>query len=183
MVLFKITLLFKRIRVIDVVTARARTERKAIMKTFTIDENNNITVFGGKEEAAGTSGLVFSSQKELAKLTAEWPVSRFLEIWNGFAGVAPFSELKPVKKFTDRNVAVARIWQAIQRLSANGAASVPEPEGRRALLPSQPQLASGFSSWPARQSRGGLFCVWGRGDDPSRIWERLHGHDIEWDGS
>jgi hypothetical protein len=63
MVLFKITLFFKRIRVIDVVTARARTERKAIMKTFTIDENNNITVFGGKEEAAGTSGLVFSARR------------------------------------------------------------------------------------------------------------------------
>jgi hypothetical protein len=105
------------------------------MKMFTIDEQNSITVFATKEEAAGTSGLVFSSQKELAKLTAEWPVSRFVEIWNGLASVAPFSELKPVKKFTDRKVAVARIWQAIQRLSANGAASVPEPEG-------QPQVES-----------------------------------------
>ena len=89
------------------------------MKTFTIDENNNITVFGSKEEATG--GLAFSSQKELGKLGAEWPVSRFIEIWNGFAGVSPFGELKPVKKFTDRKVAVARIWQAIQRL--DGAAS------------------------------------------------------------
>jgi hypothetical protein len=124
-------LLFKRIRVIDVVTARARTKRKAIMKTFTIDEQNSITVFATKEEAAGASGLAFGSQKELAKFTAEWPVGRFVEIWNGFAGVAPFGELKPVKKFTDRKVAVTRIWQAIQRLSADGAASsMPEPEAK-----------------------------------------------------
>jgi hypothetical protein len=101
------------------------------MKTFTLDEQNSITVFATKEEAAGAAGLLFSSQKELAKLTAEWPVGRFVEIWNGFAGVAPFGELKPVKKFTDRKIAVARIWQAIQRLSAEGAASsMPEPEAQ-----------------------------------------------------
>jgi hypothetical protein len=127
-------LLFKRIRVIDVVTAKARTERIREMKTFTIDEQNSITVFATKEEAAGANGLVFSSQKELAKLTAEWPVGRFIEIWNEFAGVAPFGELKPVKKFTDRKVAVARIWQAIQLLDANGAAScAPEPEAQSEL--------------------------------------------------
>jgi hypothetical protein len=100
------------------------------MKTFTIDEQNSITVFATKEEASGATGLAFCSQKELAKLTAEWPVGRFVGIWKGFAGVAPFGELKPVKKFTDRKTAVARIWQALQRLDANGAASVPEPEGQ-----------------------------------------------------
>jgi hypothetical protein len=119
------------LRAIHVVTARERKERKIKMKTYTIDEQNNITVFGSKEEAAGATGLAFSSQDELAKLTAEWPISRFIEIWNGFAGVAPFGELKPVKKFTDRKVAVARIWQAIQRLSVDGVAnSVAEPEAQ-----------------------------------------------------
>ncbi len=32
-------------------------------------------------------------------------------------GVAPFDDLKPVKKFTDRKAAVARIWKAVERLS------------------------------------------------------------------
>ena len=36
-----------------------------------------------------------------------------------FAGVAPFTALKPVKKLTNRKVAVARIWKAIQTLLAN----------------------------------------------------------------
>jgi hypothetical protein len=63
----------------------------------------------------------FSTPKELAKLTAEWPISRLVETWNSFAGVAPFDDLKPVKKFTDRKAAVARIWKAIERLSPDGA--------------------------------------------------------------
>jgi Protein of unknown function (DUF3489) len=48
-------------------------------------------------------------------------VSRLVETWNSFAGVAPFDDLKPVKKFMDRKAAVARIWKAIQRLSPDAA--------------------------------------------------------------
>ena len=63
----------------------------------------------------------FNSAKELAKLSADWPGARLVEVWNSFAGVARFSELKPVKKFTNRKAAVARIWEAVQRLSPDGA--------------------------------------------------------------
>ena len=65
-------LLSSYLRVIDVVTARVRKERKAIMRTFTIDEQNNITAFATQEEAAAAGGLWFTSRKELAKLSAEW---------------------------------------------------------------------------------------------------------------
>jgi hypothetical protein len=58
----------------------------------------------------------FSKEKDLAKLTAEWPASRLVETWNAFAGVAPFDDLRPVKKFTDRKAAVAKIFKAVQRL-------------------------------------------------------------------
>ena len=34
-----------------------------------------------------------------------------METWNSFAGVAPFDDLKPVKKFTSRKLAVTRIWE------------------------------------------------------------------------
>src|SRR5437764_13760967 len=86
------------------------------MATFTIDSENNITALTGSPATTDRSQS-FSTAKELAKLTAEWPVSRFVETWNSFAGVAPFDDLKPVKKFTDRKAAVARIWAAVQRLS------------------------------------------------------------------
>jgi hypothetical protein len=93
------------------------------MITFTIDNtDNNITAFAAAEQIP-EGHEHFSSEKELARQSAQWPISRFVEIWNSFAGVVPFDELNPVKKFTDRKAAVARIWKAIQRLDA-----VPAPQ-------------------------------------------------------
>ena len=82
-----------------------------------------------------------------SKVTAEWPLSRFAETWNSFAGVVPFDDLKPVKKFTDRKSAVGRIWAAIQRLTANGApqagtkAPTKTKAGKRARKPSAAHTA------------------------------------------
>ena len=90
------------------------------MSTFTVDSENNITAYA--VVPAGTdASQSFSTAKELAKLTAEWPAARVVETWNSFAGVAPFDDLKTVKKFTSRKAAVTRIWQAVQRLSPDGA--------------------------------------------------------------
>jgi hypothetical protein len=90
------------------------------MRTFTIDPDNNITVL--VEVPVGTDeSQSFTNQKELAKLTVDWPMSRLVDTWNSFAGVAPFTEMKPVKKFTDRKAAVARIWNAVERMLADGA--------------------------------------------------------------
>ena len=88
------------------------------MATFTIDSENNITAHAGLPVGTDESQS-FTNQKELARLTADWPLSRLVDTWNSFAGVAPFDELKPVKKFTDRSVAVERIYKAVQRLAAN----------------------------------------------------------------
>jgi hypothetical protein len=56
---------------------------------------------------------VVRTEKELVKAAAEWPATRLVELWNSFAGVAPFTDCKPVKKFENRDKAVARIWAAI----------------------------------------------------------------------
>jgi hypothetical protein len=90
------------------------------MSTFTIDAENNILAHAELPAAADESQS-FSSAKELAKLTTEWPVSRLVDTWNSFAGVAPFDDLKPIKKFTSRKTAVSRIWEAVARLSPDGA--------------------------------------------------------------
>jgi hypothetical protein len=91
------------------------------MTTFTIDTDNNITAFTALEDALnhgiGSTEGTFSTEKDLAKLSAAWPIARFAEVWNVFAGVVPFGDLKPVKKFTDRKTAIARIWKAIQVLT------------------------------------------------------------------
>jgi hypothetical protein len=91
------------------------------MATFVIDTDNNITAFAALEDAlnhrVGSTEGSFSTEKEMAKLSAAWPISRFVDVWNAFAGVVPFDDLKPVKKFTDRKTAVSRIWKAIQALT------------------------------------------------------------------
>ena len=86
------------------------------MTTFAIDTDNNITAFTAAEQVPEGQDR-FATEKEFAKLSADWPITRFVEVWNAFAGVVPFDDLKPVKKFTDRKTAVTRIWKAIQALT------------------------------------------------------------------
>jgi Protein of unknown function (DUF3489) len=109
------------------------------MSTFTIDSENNIAAHA--EVPAGSENLQsFASEKELAKLAGEWPGSRLVEVWNSFAGVAPFTDLKPVKKFTNRKGAIARIWAAVQRLSPDAgepAADVAPAKGKPTKSPSK----------------------------------------------
>ena len=95
------------------------------MTTFAIDTDNTITAYLA-EEAIPEDHARFSSEKELSKLAANWPAERLVEIWNGFAGVPPFGDLKPVKKFTDRKTAVARIWRAVQALTPSAAPVAPK---------------------------------------------------------
>jgi hypothetical protein len=97
------------------------------MTTFTIDTDNNITAHAAAP-AAQDNLVVFASQKELSKATAEWPISRLVETWNSFAGTPGFDDLKPVKKYTDRKTAVTRIWTAIQKLEpAPAPQAAPKP--------------------------------------------------------
>src|SRR5258708_26307579 len=87
------------------------------MKTFTIDVDDNITAFGDGESLGKIAAGIeeFCSKRELATLAAEWPAKRLVEVWNSLPGVPP------VKRFTDRNRAIARIWEAIQSLDPAGA--------------------------------------------------------------
>ena len=89
------------------------------MSTFTIDSANNITAFASQQDATAAkihNAEYFTSARELNKLASSWPGSRLCEVWNSFAGIPSFEDLKPVKKFRDRKMATARIWAAIQRL-------------------------------------------------------------------
>ena len=78
---------------------------------------------------AGDGLKQFKSEKGLERivLASERPSNHLVEIWNSFAGVAPFDDLKPVKKFTDRKAGIARIRKAIQRLAPKPAAKKEQP--------------------------------------------------------
>ena len=83
------------------------------MRTFTINSENEITAFASAAEAkqaASERTAVFGTEEALVAAAADWPGIRLVEIWNSLAGVTP------VRKFTNRRVAVERIWKAIQQL-------------------------------------------------------------------
>jgi hypothetical protein len=102
------------------------------MRLFAIDKDETITAFPAAEHVPDGQEQ-FASEKELAKLAANWPADRLVNVWNSFAGVAGFgADLKPVKKFTDRKTAVKRIWTAIQKLDT------PAPQE---TAPAAPQVA------------------------------------------
>ena len=86
------------------------------MRVYTIDPDDNITVFASPEqigelqEGAGS----FATEEELARLAGGWSGSRLVEVWNSLPG------FPPVKKFADRKRGVRRIWKAIQGLGPGG---------------------------------------------------------------
>jgi hypothetical protein len=99
--------------------------RKDIMRAFTIDAENDITVFESMNETEGREAGTqrFTSAQELASLAAGWPGARLVEVWNGLPGV------EPIRRFTSRTIAANRIWRAIQNLEPAGS----EPVGTAAL--------------------------------------------------
>jgi hypothetical protein len=84
--------------------------RKKTMATFTIDSENNITGYAPGEAAPDGNTERFTTESELGQLAALWPAARLVEVWNSIPGLAP------VRKFTSRKTAVARIWKAAQSL-------------------------------------------------------------------
>jgi hypothetical protein len=111
----------------DVMTAkRAEQKRRFTMKTFTIDNENNISVFASPEEAAAASTTpfdTFASQEELAELAKTWPAERLVATWNSLPGVVALKSLPDTTAAKDRWT--KRIWARIQGM---GDAAQPEPE-------------------------------------------------------
>jgi hypothetical protein len=97
------------------------------MTIFTIDQDNNITAFASAKKAeSNPESECFRSAKELDKVARKWPASRLIEIWNSLPGVSP------VRKFTSRQVAIDRIWKAIQNLAPEKGAQAPSVATKRA---------------------------------------------------
>ena len=89
-----------------------------------LDQDNNVMTHDAQPEAA-EGVIMFASQKDLAAATAGWPTSRYIGLWNSFAGTAgPFAKLKEIRKFTDRATAVQRIWNVLHILSGDPAQDI-----------------------------------------------------------
>jgi hypothetical protein len=102
--------------------------KEKTMTTFTIDAENNITAYPNATDATECNPDLaqFDSEAALAKLSADWPMSRFVEIWNSIPGNTE------VSKLADRKKAVARIWKAILPLASDAPASKAEAKPKKA---------------------------------------------------
>jgi hypothetical protein len=119
-----------------------------MLNTYYIDSDNclsvetDLTLDPNVQTAEGT----FTTQEGLATMTKDWPASRLVEVWNSFAGAPPFGDLKEVRRFTDRKSAVARIWNAAQRLGEEvekEAAAEPAPAAKPKKAKAAPTAAKG----------------------------------------
>jgi hypothetical protein len=127
--------------------------------SFTIESEHNITAHGNIP-ASADKATIFTSESELAKITSEWAMPRLVDTWNSFAGVAPFTDLKPVKKFTTRAIAVRRIYNAVGRLLTGGAqpaADVAPMEAKaRNTGRRDKRIATGRTATKASKAKGGV---------------------------
>ena len=120
--------------------------KRNFMTTFRIDRENNITAFASGEQIDESAGETetFRSRQELAALAEKWPATRLVEIWSGLPGV------QPVERFTSRQVAVTRVWKAIQSLEPGDAAQAPraaakKPAARKKAPPAARNRAVGHT--------------------------------------
>ena len=113
------------------------------MVTFTINEDNNIAAHQSADETRAEAGSTnFDSPAALAAVSAEWPASRLVEIWNSIPGNTP------VKKFENRKKALDRIWKAIQGLA--GAAEPETTQSAKSLK--TPKKAKPATKAPKKQA-------------------------------
>src|ERR1022692_4476972 len=167
-----------RIGVMNVSVTATPCQERPQMKTFTIDNENNISVFATQEEAAAATATPFdsfasqqeladlvaatatpfdsfASQQELADLAAHWPAERLLAVWNSLPGVTA------VKKFKDRNTAISRIWARIQGLGepvapkAAAPVGTPEPKADQPAKPKAERKAKGGAQAATRGAQVG----------------------------
>jgi hypothetical protein len=109
------------------------------MTTFTINSDMEVTAHRVRPKAIGEDAVAFTSLEELRAATKSWDGTALIRVWNGFAGVVPFDDLKPVKKFETRGKATERIWSAIQRL-IDGHHAEPETEAEVTKEPAAQEL-------------------------------------------
>jgi hypothetical protein len=87
-----------------------------------------ITPENGEQENAGQR--VVTSRNEWETIAGNWPLKRLVAIWNSLPGVTP------VEKFTSRQIALERIWRAVEspehaRRKATTKASKPKVQFRK----------------------------------------------------
>jgi hypothetical protein len=134
------------------------------MKAFTIDAENNITIYPSFSVAdkavkaaikEGTAIREFGSEQQLAGALADKTGAELAEIFNAFTGVTP------VKKFMDRKAAAKRIWRECEKMTIAEAQPEAEPEApaakpAKAKRAKAPKRIDGMDTAPRLLADGSL---------------------------
>ena len=77
--------------------------------SFHLTTNGSITELPtDKIDRANAAPTVITSREEWETIAGAWPLKRLVEIWNALPGVTP------IEKFTSRQIALERIWRAVE---------------------------------------------------------------------
>jgi hypothetical protein len=79
---------------------------------FHLTAEGAITKISADHGQAADATQVVARRDEWEALAAAWPLKQFVEIWNSLPGVTP------VRKFTSRQIALERIWRALEHSEA-----------------------------------------------------------------
>jgi len=104
-------------------------------KAFTIDAENNVTILDAPTDSESTAAEgqpVLRTSKDLTAATKDWPAARLVEIWNK---LTPRTGLGQIKKFENRQVAILRIWKAIEYLAVPATETASAPPTAEGVTP------------------------------------------------
>ena len=143
---------------------------------FTLNSPHTITYYESATEAAQAGTVpsqMFSTQRQLSKIVADMSAPQLALVWNDFAGTVPFDDLKPTKKFTDRDTGIKRIWGAIQRLAKGSAAEAdaedPSEQPQRASKKQAKKRGTKATATTTKAKRGAQHHREPRGDSKHQI--------------
>lgn len=87
-------------------------EVKTFMKIFVIDSYNATKTYAsGKAVHDFSGGTQFSNEREFGAATKDFTAARLVAVWNELPGVTP------VRRFTNRTIALRRMWEVIRALA------------------------------------------------------------------
>src|SRR4051794_26834194 len=104
----------------------------------------HLTTDGSATEIATDNGqrgnaekAVLTTKDEWEAIAGTWPLKRLVEIWNSLPGVTP------VEKFTNRQIALERIWRAVEISRTSAWKSTGERRAGQGPLSGRLQSSSG----------------------------------------
>jgi hypothetical protein len=95
--------------VTEEISFRGCDERIDDKKTYSIGSDCRMQVLAAGRATPGDA-LTFSTLEELTASTRDWRLPQLVSLWNQLPGV------QAVKRFENRQVAIERVWRAIEKL-------------------------------------------------------------------